>query len=171
MILTKHKIKEQFSLGNIFIDPFEVSQLNPNSYNYRLEKVIKVLKPGCGEDIAFEDVEIPKSGLLLKPRQMYLGSTFETIGSDHYAMSLIGRSSLGRLGLFLQCVANLGHTGASHKWTLEIVASKPIIVYPHMIIGQVSFWSNLEQPVAYDGYYGKFNVPTMGQREVLSIQF
>lgn len=60
-------------------------------------------------------------------------------------MSLIGRSSTGRLGLFLQVSADLGHTGAEHKWTLELVAAKPIKIYPNMIIGQISFGKIMEK--------------------------
>ena len=54
--------------------------------------------------------------------------------------SLIGRSSVGRLGLFLQITADLGHLGKAHCWTLELKVVQSLIVYPHMKIGQVSFW-------------------------------
>lgn len=95
-----------------------------------------------GDTQVFEEAAIPEDGYILKPRQMYLGHTAETIGSRKYAMSLIGRSSVGRLGLFLQISANLGHTTSSHKWTLEMVSVKPLKIYPYMKIGQVSFWEN-----------------------------
>ena len=90
---------------------------------------------------------------------MDLATTKEIIGSSQYAMSLIGRSSMGRYGLFLQCSANLGHTTSKHKWTLEIVAAIPIKLYPGMIIGQVSFWRNFGSVKKYKGRYGFLNHP------------
>jgi dCTP deaminase len=98
-------------------------------------------------------------GKYFRPKRMYLATTKEIIGSNKYAMSLIGRSSMGRYGLFLQCAANLGHTTSRHKWTLEIVASLPIKIYPGMIIGQVSFWHNFGTVKQYNGKYGFLNNP------------
>ncbi len=74
-------------------------------------------------------------------------------------MSLIGRSSIGRLGLFVQISANLGHTQSCHRWTLEIVATHRVRVYPHMIFGQVSFWQNKGKASEYAGTYGFINQP------------
>ena len=90
---------------------------------------------------------------------MYLGHTQEILGSNKYASWLIGRSSLGRLGLFLQISANLGHTGSAHSWTLEIVCIIPIKIYPRMKIGQISFWENYGEANNYQGNYAQFNVP------------
>jgi dCTP deaminase len=159
MILTGSKIKKEINNGNIIIKPFCVDQINPNSYNYRLNSVIKVFKKFDGEKAIFEEIKIPKDGYVLEPKKMYLATTKEIIGSSKYAMSLIGRSSMGRYGLFLQCSANLGHTTCKHKWTLEIVASLPIKIYPGMIIGQVSFWKNFGSIKKYDGKYGYLNNP------------
>ncbi len=160
MILTKHKIQEEVSNGTIRISPFDPASLNPNSYNYRLGPTLKVARTRGDDSVSFEEIRIPREGYLLAPAKMYLASTFETIGSSVYAVSLVGRSSIGRLGLFVQCSANLGHTGAIHKWTLELVAAKPFLVYPLMTIGQVSFWVNSKRTDSYHGYYGSFDIPT-----------
>lgn len=159
MILTGSKIKEEIRNGSIKIDPFSEDQVNPNSYNYRLGPVLKIFKSFDGERSLFEEITIPKDGYVLQPGQMYLGHTKEVIGSSIYAMSLIGRSSMGRYGLFLQISANLGHTTSEHQWTLEIVAAQPIRIYPGMIIGQVSFWCNFGAVTEYDGRYGRLNHP------------
>jgi dCTP deaminase len=74
-------------------------------------------------------------------------------------MSLIGRSSIGRYGLFLQVSANLGHTTSEHKWTLELVATQKIRLYSEMIIGQVSFWRNFGEIEKYNGKYGFLSHP------------
>lgn len=159
MILTGSKIKEEIESGNITIDPFSADQVNPNSYNYRLGSTLKVFEKFDGKKAIFKEIKIPEEGYILEPKKMYLGHTKEIIGSKEYAMSLIGRSSMGRYGLFLQTSANLGHTTSMHKWTLEIVAVRPIKLYPGMIIGQVSFWKNFGTIQKYDGKYGHLNYP------------
>src|SRR3989338_562423 len=159
MILTGSKIKEEVKKGNITIGPFSLEQVNPNSYNYRLGSVLKVFDKFDGDKSVFREISIPEEGCVLEPRKMYLAITKEIIGSSKYAMTLIGRSSMGRYGLFLQCSANLGHTTSKHRWTLEIVAAMPIRLYPEMIIGQVSFWKNYGAVKKYSGQYGFLNHP------------
>ena len=74
-------------------------------------------------------------------------------------MSLIGRSSIGRLGLFLQVSANLGHVTSCHKWTLELFPCKNIRIYPRMKIGQISFWSTLGDISCFGKTYALFSNP------------
>ncbi len=157
MILTGSAIHEAIQKGDITIDPYNKNCLNPNSYNYRIGNTLKVFDKFSKGKAHFNKIELNDSGFILKPGQTYLANTLEKIGSDKYAMSLIGRSSLGRLGLFLQLSANLGHTLSNHKWTLEIVATKPIKIYSGMKIGQISFWSNKGDIKPYEGTYSKFN--------------
>ena len=73
--------------------------------------------------------------------------------------SLIGRSSIGRLGLFVQLSANLGHRGVLHRWTLELLPAMDIYVYPGQVIGQVSFWTAVGEVLPYDGWYGRHDLP------------
>ena len=160
MILTGTAIENAQMEGDICISPFAPSQLNPNSYNYRLGKHLKVFKETKNGRPVFNDIELPDSGYVLQPHTMYLGHTKEIIGSKKYAMSLIGRSSMGRLGLFLQVSANLGHTTSCHQWTLELVAAKPIRLYPNMIIGQVTFWDNQGEIYDHPFTYANFSLPT-----------
>lgn len=108
-------------------------------------------------------IKIPERGYILKPSKAYLAGTYEILGSRKYAMSLIGRSSLGRLGLFLQISANLGHTGSVHRWTLELVSAKHFRIYPHMIIGQISFWDNKGSIKLYTRGYSSYNKPKLSR--------
>ena len=143
MILTGSEIIKQVHRGTIFIDPFNIDLVNPNSYNYRLGEYLIELKSkiiDLKRDQKFKRIKIPDNGYVLLPSKFYLGSTTEIIGSDKYVPSLIGRSSLGRLGLFLQITADLGHIGTKHRWTLELACVQPIRIYSRMKIGQVSFW-------------------------------
>ncbi|MEV6818518.1 hypothetical protein AB0M72_07155 [Nocardiopsis dassonvillei] len=161
MILTGAQIQRDMERGRIILSPFQSSAVNPNSYNYRLGSTIKL----PADDGEFISQKLPESGWVLLPRQMYLGHTFEVIGSPVYAMSLIGRSSIGRLGLFVQVSANLGHTTSCHRWTLEMVAARPIRVYPEMVIGQVSFWHNEGPLVPRPSAYAALNEPAESRLE------
>lgn len=168
MILTGSKIIEEVIAGSIVITPFNEEQINPNSYNYRLGSTLKIFDSFDGEKSVFREIEIPEGGYTLEPGRMYLGHTEEIIGSFKYAMSLIGRSSMGRCGLFLQVSANLGHTTSEHKWTLELVAAKAMRLYPRMKIGQVSFWKNFGDVEKYNGKYGFLNHPQESYSPIIS---
>jgi dCTP deaminase len=159
MILTGNKIKSEIEKGTITLIPFAKDMVNPNSYNYHLGSVIKKFIDLVDGIYMFEEVDIPEEGYILIPGIMYLANTKEIIGSDKYAMSLIGRSSIGRLGLFVQTSADLGHTTCCHQWTLELVASKKIRIYPGMKIGQVSFWENYGTIKPYDGIHARYSNP------------
>jgi dCTP deaminase len=154
-------------LKRIVIDPFSIQRLNPNSYNYRLGKTIKRAPLKIidkHETQSWEEVQLTKkSRYLLEPGRLYLGHTQESIGSKHYVTSLIGKSSMGRLGLYLQISADLGHQGAIHKWTLELCVVQPVFVYPGMVIGQVSFWKPVGRVRPYEGQYGIVNTPLENQ--------
>lgn len=137
MILTGPAIKSALKKGDVLLEPFEAENLNPNSYNYHLADSLLMLGHG-GKSL--RRVSLPEKGYILKPGKVYLGATLERIGSDKYVTLLLGRSSIGRLGIFLNITADLGHLGCRSHWTLELTVVQPVRVYPRMKIGQVSFW-------------------------------
>lgn len=164
MILSGLKIKEEVINQNITIEPFDIKLLNPNSYNYRLgdellEITDEIIDP---KNITkYKKIKLTEEGYILKPHKLYLGSTLEKIGSDKYVTQLIGRSSIGRLGLFLQITAPLGHIGCNHHWTLELKAIQPLKIYPYMKIGQISFWKvfGKKDKNYNNGKYNKYSKP------------
>jgi len=141
MILTGHEIKAQLG-GNIVIDPFDEGQLNPNSYNLRLhnellvyeEIVLDMRRPN-----RFRRYVIPEDGLVLNPNQLYLGRTVERTETFNYVPMLEGRSSVGRLGLFVHITAGFGDVGFRGFWTLEMFAVQPVRVYPGVPICQIFY--------------------------------
>lgn len=162
MILSGLKIREEVEKGNINISPFNDTLLNPNSYNYRLGEEIleiddEVIDPK--KETHYKKIKLTNEGYLLKPNKLYLGSTLERIGSSKYVTQLIGRSSIGRLGLFLQVTAPLGPVGCNHNWTLELKTVQPLRVYPRMKIGQVTFWVIDGDKILYDGEYTSYMRP------------
>ena len=142
MILTNLEIIKQVSKKNITIEPFNEYLINPNSYNYRLDYELLEFDGALDakEKCKPKKIILNEDGYVLQPNKLYLASTFEKIGSRKYLTQLIGRSSVGRLGLFLQITAPIGHIGTNHKWTLELKVVQPLKVYPLMKIGQVTFW-------------------------------
>lgn len=156
MILTGSEIKAQLG-KNIVIDPFDERQLNPNSYNVRLhnellvyeEIVLDMRRPN-----RFRRYTIPEEGLVLSPNQLYLGRTMERTETYNLVPMLEGRSSVGRLGLFVHVTAGFGDVGFRGYWTLEMFAVQPIRVYPGVEIAQL-FYHTIEGSVSeYDG--GKY---------------
>jgi len=142
MILTKQEILRQVSKRNITISPFDTNLLNPNSYNYRLDcELLEFDIPlDCKKKSMPKKITLTDDGYILQPNKLYLANTYESIGSTKFVTQLIGRSSVGRLGLFLQITAPLGHVGTNHNWTLELKVVQPVKIYPLMKIGQVTFW-------------------------------
>ncbi len=161
MILTGSAIVEAVGAGDIVIDPFDEARVNPNSYNYRLGP--EIYHVHSDEDPRrgprHEQMRPSNGRYLLRKGHFYLGHTTERMGSTRYVTSLIGRSSIGRLGLFVQLSADLGHCGAVHRWTLELLPAMDIYVYPGQIIGQVSFWSVTGEALPYEGWYGRHDRP------------
>ncbi len=143
MILTGSEIFKNVEEKKIIIDPFNVSQLNPNSYNFTLGNKLLVysdyvLDAKKRNDV--REINIPDSGLTLAPGTVYLAHTKETLGSDVFVPVIRGRSSIGRLGLFINITADLIDLGAISQLTLQLNAVQPVTVYPGMQIGQVTFW-------------------------------
>lgn len=145
MILSGNEIKRQQGKG-IRIEPFNDAQLNPNSYNLRLfnelltydNAVLDMKTPNPTTMLT-----IPESGLLLEPHKLYLGRTVEYTTTDRYVPMLEGRSSIGRLGLFIHVTAGFGDVGFSGFWTLEIFCVQPIRIYPNVEICQI-FYHTIE---------------------------
>jgi dCTP deaminase len=155
MILTGNEIQLAYERAEIILQPFKKRQLNPNSYNFRLYP--QILEQSITRDGArhYEQICLNEKGFILQPNILYLGATFELVGSTKYAMTLLGRSSVGRLGLFLNSTADLGHVGSISRWTLELSVVQPLRIFPYMFVGQVAFWSQLGPSTQYDGrYYG-----------------
>lgn len=143
MILSGLEIKKRLG-KDIYIEPFDEKCLNPNSYNLKLnnelliykESVLDMKKPNKTEKII-----IPPEGLVLEPGTLYLGRTVEYTETQNLVPMLEGRSSVGRLGLFVHVTAGFGDVGFKGFWTLEIHCIQPIRVYPNVEICQIYYHS------------------------------
>ena len=151
MILTGSAICRERHRGAITIEPFSKEHVNPNSYNFHLHN--RILRRGKETDRWQSDM-IGAGGIVLFPRKLYLAATAEVIGSQNYVVTLSGKSSIGRLGIFLNITADIGHLGCRSRWTLELAVVQPVRVYAGMCIGQVAFWSTTKlRSAEYNGRY------------------
>jgi dCTP deaminase len=86
-----------------------------------------------------EFLKIPTGGLLLQPGTLYLGRTLEYTETHGMVPMLEGRSSVGRLGLFVHITAGFGDIGFCGYWTLEISCIQPVRIYPGVAICQIFY--------------------------------
>jgi len=82
---------------------------------------------------------IPEEGLLLEPHRLYLGRTNEYTKTEKFVPMLEGRSSTGRLGVFIHVTAGFGDIGFAGYWTLEIFCVQPVKIYPNVEICQIYY--------------------------------
>lgn len=75
------------------------------------------------------------------------------MGSNYYAPTFSARSSVARLGLFINLSASLGDIGYVGQWTLQLVPVKNLLIYPGMEIGQMVWWKPVGNIELYDGKY------------------
>ncbi len=156
MILTGPLIESAVAAGKIIIRPFRRRQLAPNSYDFRLGDRCCVYASktlDAAKENKTRTFKIPKRGLVLQPNRLYLVNTEETMGSAHYVPIIRGRSSVGRLGIFIDITADLIDLGSVNQWTLQLHAVHPVRVYPGMLIGQVTFWHTSGRRRQYNGKY------------------
>ncbi len=141
MILSGLEIKKRLG-ETLFIEPYEPSQLNPNSYNLRLHNELMVYTDtelDMKKLPATEKIIIPEEGFVLQPGKLYLGRTVEFTRSEGVVPMLEGRSSIGRLGLYIHVTAGFGDVGFSGFWTLEMHCIHPIRIYPGVQICQIFY--------------------------------
>ena len=141
MILSGKEIESRIN-DEIIIDPFDKNRINPNSYNLSLHNELIIYKNSLldmKKDNEIEKLKIPSNGLVLEANRLYLGRTVEYTETKNLVPMLEGRSSIGRLGLFVHVTAGFGDVGFKGFWTLEIFCIQPIKIYPNVEICQVYY--------------------------------
>lgn len=168
MILSGTAIERAIEDRAIAIDPFNLEQLNPASYDLTLGDELCVYVSG-GTDRSREggmvrswhDLPPPPAALdartenafyrcRMSPdgftvnaaiqRRVFLMHTRERICTRRFVPVIDGKSSLGRLGLAIHVTAGYGDPGFDGQYTLEVVAlGESVQLYPGMRIAQVRF--------------------------------
>jgi len=166
MILTGNAIERAISYNQIEIEPFNKANIGANSYDLTLAPILKVyskpadipldLKTISNESM--REIEIPDTGFVLEPGELYLGSTIERTFTDCFVPMIETRSSMARAGFSSHISAGFGDIGFNGKWTLEITVIRPLRIYPNIRVAQIFF----EEPKGliqktYNGRYQNQN--------------
>ena len=149
MLLSDRDLVSEIKSGQLGLDPFEPSLVQPSSIDVRLDRLFRVfnnhlythIDPAERQDDLTTLVDVPDGqAFILHPGEFVLASTLETVTLGHQlAARLEGKSSLGRLGLLVHSTAGFIDPGFSGHVTLELsnVASLPIRLWPGMKIGHI----------------------------------
>ncbi len=163
----------------IRITPFNPKNCGANSYDVHLGHRLLSYVTNPGQPIdpdrppPVAEVPLGEGGRwLLTPGRVYLGCTMEYTETRGLVPVLYGRSSVGRLGLFIHCTAGFGDDGFCGNWTLELVATQPVMVRPGMRIGQLIYHTLEGQQRPYQGRYqgdtgpvaSRFHLPEGGAK-------
>ena len=177
MILSGKQILKEMETGNIKITPFNINQLNPNSYNLKLANELLVYDIPMNECFTCADggfvrdycfftqpldmrkenhtrkIEIPEEGFILYPGILYLGRTVEFTETHNFIPCVEGRSSIGRLGVNIHITAGLGQVGFAGHWVLELSVIQPVRIYPNIEICQTYYHEIKGEIEEYNGKY------------------
>ncbi|GIW62614.1 MAG: dCTP deaminase [Patescibacteria group bacterium] len=165
MILNDQKIKEFLEKKELVIEPLDEIQIQPSSVDLRLGNEFSIyLDSERILDIKNSEIEkhLKKivinnnESFIIEPKQFVLATTKEYIKLPDYLTAFVeGRSSIGRLGLFIE---NAGWVDAGFEGniTLEFynANSKPLKIYPDMRICQLVFAKMVSS--AQNPYRGKY---------------
>lgn len=137
------------------IEPFDEDQLQPCSYDVRLDSrikrfvktndsVIHIIDGSSKElhGVSMDTLNLTNMAYALRPGEFILGSTVEAVSiPDYLACRFEGKSSLGRIGLTTHVTAGFIDPGFQGTITLEIKNENqfPILLKPGMLIGQLCF--------------------------------
>ncbi|WP_062233934.1 dCTP deaminase [Fictibacillus sp. FJAT-27399] len=141
MILSGKEIKKRMG-KDIIITPYDDNQLNPNSYNLRLDNELLIYEEmtlDMKKENITKSIKIPPDGLVLEPGKIYLGKTIEYTETYNYIPTLEGRSSVGRLGLQIHFSSPYGNVGFKGYWTLELSCTQPLKIYAGISICQIYY--------------------------------
>lgn len=175
-MLTGSEIKRLVEANTIQIEPFDATQLNPNSYDLRLSPHIQMYRIRDAYSTALfnrlmEDKEpwhdaidvqnppslieeeMPTTGYTIHPGRVYLCSTVERTYSPKHIPQVSGKSSFGRLGIRVDLTGGPASVGFNGHWTLALTTVHPAIIYPGVRIAQVFFHPVEGEITEYEGRY------------------
>ncbi len=160
-MLSGEEIIRQVKNGTLVIEPFDETNINPNSYNITLADEMLIYTDDlldCKKKPATRKVKIPEEGYTLVPNTLYLARTNEYTETKKHVCLISGRSSVGRIGLTAHLSAGCGDVGFKGNWTLCITCVTPTKVYPNMEIGQLYFYPLIgENSIQYTGKHNNKN--------------
>ncbi|HEX9844558.1 MAG TPA: dCTP deaminase [bacterium] len=167
MILSDGTLREMLKSGELVVEPLEDFCIQPASIDLRLgTHFLKVDENDIDTihlDRPLRYVEVTKEEIVIPPGSFMLAATMEYIRLPHNVTAFVeGRSSIGRIGLFVQ---NAGWVdpGFEGDLTLELFNAnrQPIRLQSGRRICQLVF-AQMDQ-AASEPYHGKYQ----GQRRAV----
>lgn len=150
MFLSDKDIHAAIKKGEIILEPFNLKQLQPATYDIRLGNNFiindahstKAIDPVKGIYPKTQMIEV-KDGeeFVLHPGVSILGYSKEKFGSEQYLIEVNGKSSLARIGLIVHNSASIVNPGHFLNIALELcnLNNVPIVLRPGMEIAQLTF--------------------------------
>lgn len=163
MFYSDTDIKEAINLGTLIVDPLKESQIQPASIDLRLGDKFLIPQKRRHIDISspVEYKEYKNKHFVIHPHSFVLATTVERISLATDMIAFVqGRSSIGRLGLFIQ---NAGWVdpGFDGQITLELynACNSAILIEAGRRICQISI-AETKSPASGIGYSGKYQYQT-----------
>jgi dCTP deaminase len=122
VIVSDRSLKKLLADGTIVVEPLEEQQIQPASVDLRLGghflKVDENSMEAIALDRELEYIEFKQEEIIIPPHSFLLAVTRETIRlPDNITAFVEGRSSIGRIGLFIQ---NAGWVDPGFKGTITL---------------------------------------------------
>lgn len=160
MILSDKTLNTLLASGELKISPLKKEQIQPASVDIRIGNSFSTLKTGSltpvtlSDELEYETIETTQ--FTIAPGQFVLATTMEYFCLPNNMTAFVeGRSSIGRLGLFIQ---NAGWVdpGFEGEITLELfnASSNSIVLESGRRVGQLVF-AQLDRD-AENPYRGKY---------------
>lgn len=180
MVLSDADINGLIEQEKLIIEPYEQSNIEPASVDLRMGNDLKVVNshysPGVpvdlsspdGDEYIYEEVD----PMVVHPGELYLATTREHIElPDNISANVLGRSSLGRLGISVHQTAGFIDPGFEGEITLEITNHGPqsVRLEPGLRICQIVFHemsSTARNPYGHEGsqYQGQRGATESGMQ-------
>lgn len=142
MILSDRDIDHIIKSGKAFlVNPYNEEMLQPNSVDLTLSEELKKING--------KSIDLRQSSYKIKPNEFLLGSTFEKVHIPYDLCGHVdGKSSIGRLGVFVHVSSGFIDSGFTGNITLEIFncSDREFELYHGMPICQIVF-ETLTSPV------------------------
>jgi dCTP deaminase len=171
MILAHTELIHAINRKDIICEPFNIANIGSESIDVTLgDELLEVLPNRVFYhnaldyenviDMSMEAKTRPAhridGGWIIYPGRLYLGTTVEKVGSDHYHPDMVGRSTPARFGFDPIVSAGFGDVGFIGQWTLEITTrAHPMMIRPGQRIAQICFYHVTSTDFSYrkKGHY------------------
>jgi dCTP deaminase len=160
MILSDTTLRQMLKSGELVVEPVTPEQIQPASIDLRLGRHFLKVDENCVECISMSEqlkyIEMEREEIIIPPDSFLLATTMEYIKLPGNITAFVeGRSSIGRMGLFIQ---NAGWVDAGFEGeiTLELFNANrlPIKLIPGRRVCQLVF--ALMDKEAENPYCGKY---------------